>query len=141
MLFGCDYSVCGSILIFAGVGFSVLSVFVSLANIAKARMDTGIITRPERAIAVDEEIEMPELKIYYASSYVAKRAILFFFISFLYLFGALADLFYIYSEVSHMFQFSLILIILSTILSTLIIGWITLKLFKRFVIDKKFPNW
>jgi len=75
MFFGCD-SVCGSILIFAGVGFSVISVVVSLANFIKATIDSI----PGNLMIVGEEKGIIfNLKIYYASSYFTESPILFFF--------------------------------------------------------------
>jgi len=127
-----DYS--GSILIFAGVAFSVVSLFVSLAGSAKINIEREIMNGPN--ILVYEESPMLEkiykleemYKIYYVVNYAAKKPGWFFGISFLYLLGALADLLFILFEGNNpslVYYFSLLLIILATFLSLRIIGNIT----------------
>jgi len=135
-----DYS--GSILIFAGVAFSVVSLYVSLAGSAKINIEREIMNRP--SILVYEESQMPKeiYKIYYVATYAAKKPGWFFGISFLYLGGALADLLFIlFSNPSLVYYFSLLLIILATFISLLITSKIICDLmrFENFIqrFDKK----
>lgn len=149
----------GSILIFAGVGFSALSVCISFAGKELSRITADIMREPkdETQMVVEGKIrdqgildETTNQVIYSAAEYISNKTVYFFFISSLYLLGALSNLFYLVlsteqhlsnSPYSSFYVASISLIMLATFLSLLIIGGVTKNIFEKFLFKKKIVEW